>query len=60
MSKFKLVRKTYSELQEQDYQAIMEICDKVFDHGDHVFINELIRKSSFGEGNMAFLAYDED
>jgi len=60
LSKFNLIRKTYSELREQYYQAIMEICDKVFDQGDHVFINELIRKSHFGEKNVAFLAYDVD
>ena len=60
MSTIKIIRKTYSEFNESDYQAIMEICDKVFDHGDHVFINELIRKSPFGEKNMAFLAYDGD
>jgi predicted N-acetyltransferase YhbS len=39
--------------------ASMRICDKVFDHGVHVFINELIRKSPSGEKNVAFLAYDE-
>jgi len=60
LSTIKIIRKTYSEFNEIDYQAIMEICDKVFDHGDHVFINELIRKSPFGEKNTAFLAYDGD
>lgn len=58
MSPIKIMRKTYSQLTENDYQSIMEICDKVFDYGDHVFINELIRKSPFGEKNRAFLAYE--
>jgi len=60
LSPIKIIRKTYSQFTEIDYQDIMGICDKVFDHGDHVFINELIRKSPFGEENVAFLAYDGD